>query len=194
MTEEKLRNDFTLLQKRYREDPKKHRIPYAVGCVCVAPTQPEDAEELYRQALEIFTVLESSGADFTAAWLARAHQELGILLSDRGDDENAEPHLRQALARYRQPMGHPAHRHVIGEKLAECAETLGTFLLTRGRFREGEKLVLEALEIHESLMESNPDPHRREAREICAALAEVYRSYGMTEEASITAAKAAKLQ
>ena len=194
MTEDQLRNDFALLQKLYREDPKKHRIRYAIGCVCVAPIQPEDAEELYRQALTIFTDLEASGADFTAAWLASAHRELGILLSDRGDDENAEAHLRQALARYRQPMGHPAHRRVNKEKLAECAETLGIFLLTRGRFREGETLVLEALEIHENLMESKPDPHRREAREVCAALAEVYRSWDMTEEASIMAAKAAKLQ
>ncbi len=121
MTEDQLRNDFALLQKLYREDPKKHRIRYAIGCVCVAPIQPEDAEELYRQALTIFTDLEASGADFTAAWLASAHRELGILLSDRGDDENAEAHLRQALARFRQPMGHPAHRHVDGEKLAACA-------------------------------------------------------------------------
>ena len=91
-------------------------------------------------------------------------------------------------------MGHPARRHVNGEKLAACAETLGSFLLSRGRFREGERLALEALEIHELLMADKPHPHRREAQEICASLAEVYRCYGMAEEASVMAAKAAKLQ
>lgn len=145
MTNEQLLKNLAHLQKLYTEDPKKHRIAYAICCVNAADAQLEGAEELYRQALDIFTELEAAGADYTPAWIAWTHLNLGKLLADNGQAEEAEYHLRLALDLYRQPMGHPKHRCLNRSCLRDACLTLAELLQAGRRLAEAEFLRQEAM-------------------------------------------------
>lgn len=147
MSDEQLRKTLADLQKLYLEAPKKHRIAYAICCVNAADIQIENPEELYRQALEIFTELEAAGADFTPAWIAWIHLNLGRLLACGGKLEEAEYHLRLALDLYRQPMGHPRHRAVNRPMLREACLALAEVLQARGNRTEAQLLRQEAMDI-----------------------------------------------
>lgn len=147
MTEEQLQTELIRLQRLYMENPKRHRIAYAIWCVNAADVWPEGAEKLYRQALAIFTELEAAGADFTPAWIARIHLNLGKLLACRGRLEEAEYHLRLALDLYRQPMGHPRHRAVNRPMLREACLAFAEVLQALGNRTEAQLLRQEAMDI-----------------------------------------------
>ena len=147
MTEEQLQTELIRLQRLYMEDPKKHRIAYAICCVNAADVRIENPEELYRQALEIFPELESAGADFTPAWIAWIHLNLGRLLACGKKLEEGEYHLRLALDLYRQPMGHPRHRAVNQPMLREACLALAEVLQARGNRTEAQLLRQEAMDI-----------------------------------------------
>ena len=149
MTEEQLQTELIRLQILYMEDPKKHRIAYAICCVNAAAVRIENAEELYRRALAIFTELQASGADFTPAWIAGIHLDLGKLLHNDGRLDEAEYHLRLALDLYRQPMGHPRHRRLNRPQLKAACFALAEVLQARGNRAEANLLRQEALDIPE---------------------------------------------
>lgn len=96
------------------------------------------AEELYRQAIQIS---EGSPADAGSVEAAHAHANLGLILWNRGEIDEAERLWRDALAGYERSLG-PTDVNV-----ATVAFNLGQLLHGQGRYGEAEPLYRQALEV-----------------------------------------------
>jgi tetratricopeptide (TPR) repeat protein len=84
--------------------------------------------------------------------LTEAVLNLGWIQIDAGHPENAEPLLREALARKRSELG---ERHA---EVADVMAILSSALVRRGRYDESEQLLREALDVDASVY-AHPHPH-----------------------------------
>ena len=132
------------------------------------PLTPEEAEDFYREALQV-----CAGQASALPELAAAREHLGLLLSDTERKAEAETLYRSALDGYRELS---ARRGGMDEAIAGASYRLGRLLSDAGRLKEAEKAYCEALDIYRELSRRNVS--------FQASLARTCRDLGMCLEAA----------
>ena len=112
-----------------------------------APMAPEEAEDCYREALDLCRGQEAAAPEFAAAC-----QHLAFFLSDTDGKAEAEALYREALDCRRKLSGDRAGRD---EDIAEICYYLARLLYGMGRADEAEKRYCEAMDIYRELSKRN---------------------------------------
>jgi tetratricopeptide (TPR) repeat protein len=119
--------------------------------------------------------------------LTRDLHALGNRLAGQGEHARAQPHLREALAGYRE-LARTARGY--RSELAACLHDLGVTLASLGRWDEALTCTQEAVKLRRELCETTPQRHRPELAASLDHLVVVYYRMGRYLDALAPAVKA----
>ena len=143
--------------KEFLEAEDKVPLLVAMGNLYSDLRRFEDAEEAYKEALEIYRELAEKRPDAYLPYLATTQNNLAVLYSNLRRFEDAEEAYKEALEIYRELAEKNPDAYL--PDLAMTQNNLGNLYRALRRFEDAESAYKVALEIFRDLADRRPDAY-----------------------------------
>ena len=169
-----------LTEKKQNNEAELARGYNLLAAIHYRQNHYDDAEALYRRALEIYEALAEKNPDAYLPDVADSYNSLAILLRATNRYEDAEKLYRRALE-IREALAEKNPDAYLPNVAISC-NNLANLLSDTNHYEDAEKLYRRALEIREALAERNPDVYLSSVANSCINLAKLYKDTERCEE------------